>query len=147
MEHPSAGNVQRDGTGDTWDTTAPWGQDVNGSGFLFLLVAACSTNPAPSSVTPVATGSAPPMPITAYHGHASTVFAVAWSPDGRRIEAVKLAQRIETHFRSPQLHLWQTSDTEWLLALRRPDPAPRRDRSKIIPLARQLPLLDGSAHG
>ncbi len=25
------------------------------------------------------------MTITAYHGHTSTIFAVAWSPDGTRI--------------------------------------------------------------
>src|SRR6266566_131167 len=52
---------------------------------LFLLVAACTPIPAPSSVTPTATRSAPQASITAYHGHTSTVFAVAWSPDGRRI--------------------------------------------------------------
>lgn len=33
----------------------------------------------------MATGSAPLAPITAYHGHTSTVFAVAWSPDGKRV--------------------------------------------------------------
>ena len=53
--------------------------------FLSLLVVACSASPAPSSVTPVTTGPTSPMPITAYHGHTSTVFAVAWSPDGTRI--------------------------------------------------------------
>ncbi len=52
---------------------------------LFLLVAACTPAPAPSSVTPTATGPALPATITAYHGHTSTVFAVAWSPDGTRI--------------------------------------------------------------
>src|SRR5579871_2170156 len=51
---------------------------------LSLLIAACSTSPAPPSLTPVATGSAPP-PITAYRGHTSTVFAVAFSPDGTRV--------------------------------------------------------------
>jgi hypothetical protein len=56
-------------------------------------------------------------------------------------------ERIETHFRSPQLHLWQTSGTEWLLALRRPEPAQRRNRGKIVTLARQLSLLDVSATG
>ena len=35
---------------------------------------------------------------------------------------VKNARRLETHFHSPQLDLWQLSDTEWLLALRRPEP-------------------------
>ncbi len=52
---------------------------------LFLLVAACAPAPSPSSVTPTATGSTQAATITAYHGHTSTVFAVAWSPDGTRI--------------------------------------------------------------
>jgi len=50
------------------------------------------------------------------------------------------ARRLETHFRSPQLDLWQLSDTEWLLALRRPEPSPRKKAGKIVPLAQQLPL-------
>ncbi len=52
---------------------------------LLMLVAACAPAPSPSSVTPTATGSAQAATITAYHGHTSTVFAVAWSPDGTRI--------------------------------------------------------------
>jgi eukaryotic-like serine/threonine-protein kinase len=52
---------------------------------LSLLVVACSNNAAPPSVTPVATGSTPPTAISSYHGHTSTVFAVAWSPDGTRL--------------------------------------------------------------
>jgi WD40 repeat protein len=52
---------------------------------LFLLLAACSAVPAPSAATPTASRSALPTTITAYHGHTSTVFAVAWSPDGTRI--------------------------------------------------------------
>ncbi len=52
---------------------------------LLMLVAACAPAPSPSSVTPTATGSVQAATITAYHGHTSTVFAVAWSPDGTRI--------------------------------------------------------------
>jgi WD40 repeat protein len=52
---------------------------------LLLLVAACAPAPAVSSVTPTASGSIQRATIAAYHGHTSTVFAVAWSPDGRRI--------------------------------------------------------------
>jgi WD40 repeat protein len=52
---------------------------------LSLLVAACTSAPAPRSVTPAASGSAQATTITAYHGHTSTIFAVAWSPDGRCI--------------------------------------------------------------
>ena len=82
-----------------------------------------------------------------YQATALSEYALQVSPDHQRIEAVKNSRRIETHFRSPQLHLWQTSQTEWLLALRRPDPAPHRSRSKIVALARQLPLLEGGATG
>jgi hypothetical protein len=44
---------------------------------LVLLVAACSNTPAPPSVTPAASEPAPAAMISAYHGHTSTVFAVA----------------------------------------------------------------------
>ena len=82
-----------------------------------------------------------------YQATALSEYALHLSPDHQRIEAVKNPRRIETHFRSPQLHLWRTSDTEWLLALRRPDPAPRRNRGKIVAQARQLPLPFSRATG
>jgi hypothetical protein len=47
----------------------------------------------------------------------------------------------------PQLDLWQLSETEWLLALRRPDLVPRRNRGKLVALARQLPLPFSRATG
>ncbi len=52
---------------------------------LFLLVTAGAPAPSPSSVTLTASGPAQRAAITAYHGHTSTVFAVAWSADGTRI--------------------------------------------------------------
>jgi WD40 repeat protein len=52
---------------------------------LSLLVAACSNTPAPPSVTPTSSRLVQDATITAYHGHTSTIFAVTWSPDGRRI--------------------------------------------------------------
>ncbi len=66
-----------------------------------------------------------------YQATALSEYALHLSPDHQRIEAVKNPRRIETHFRSPQLHLWQTSDTEWLLALRRP-------KRRIARLAHQV---------
>lgn len=51
---------------------------------VFLLVTACSTTPALPSVTPTASRLLPEV-ASAYHGHISAVFAVAWSPDGRQI--------------------------------------------------------------
>jgi hypothetical protein len=63
------------------------------------------------------------------------------------IAEVKNPRRIETHFRSPQLDLWQLSETEWLLALRRPEPVAHKKRSKIVPLAEQLVLPDFGATG
>ena len=65
----------------------------------------------------------------------------------QRITEVKNARRLETHFRSPQLDLWQLSDTEWLLALRRPEPVARKKRSKIVSLAEQLVLPEFGATG
>jgi putative transposase len=65
----------------------------------------------------------------------------------QQITEVKNARRIETHFRSPQLDLWRISDTEWLLALRRPEPVARKKPGKIIVLAEQLTLPEFSAIG
>jgi hypothetical protein len=75
------------------------------------------------------------------------LYSIAFQRWKEQIAEVIRARRLQTHFRSPQLHLWQLSDTEWLLALRRPDLAPRRSRGKIVALARQLPLLQWSATG
>ena len=76
-----------------------------------------------------------------------SLYSVRLSPDQQQITEVKNARRLETHFRSPQLDLWQVSDTEWLLALRRPEPGVRSKRSKLVALARQLPLPEWSATG
>jgi transposase len=75
-----------------------------------------------------------------------SLYSIRLSPD-QQITDVKNARRLETHFRSPQLDLWQLSDTEWLLALRRPEPVARKKPGKIVPLARQLPLPEFGAIG
>jgi hypothetical protein len=64
-----------------------------------------------------------------------------------QITEVRDPRRLETHFRSPQLDLWQVSDTEWLLALRRPESDPRKKRNKIIVRAVQLALPEFGATG
>jgi len=76
-----------------------------------------------------------------------SLYSVRLSPDRASITEVKNAHRLETHFRSPQLDLWQLSNTEWLLALRRPEPVARKKQSNIVPLARQLPLPEFGATG
>ena len=81
-----------------------------------------------------------------YQTTALTLYSVRHAPD-QQITEVANPRRLETRFRSPQLDLWQLSDTEWLLALRRPEPAPRRNRGKIVALARQLPLPEVGATG
>jgi hypothetical protein len=43
--------------------------------------------------------------------------------------------------------LWQISDTEWLLALRRPEPAARKKAGKIVSLVEQLVLPEFGATG
>jgi hypothetical protein len=75
-----------------------------------------------------------------------SLYSVRLSSD-HQITEVTNPRRLETRLRSPQLDLWQTSETEWLLALRRPDPAPRRNRGKIVALARQLPLPEVGTTG
>ncbi len=64
----------------------------------------------------------------------------------QQIMEVTNPRRLETRFRSPQLDLWQLSDTEWLLALRRPVDAKRKSGKKL-PAARQLSLLESIAIG
>ncbi len=72
-----------------------------------------------------------------YQATALSPYTLRFSPDHQQIEAVKNPHRIETHFRSPQLTLWRTSDSEWLLALRQPERNKRRVKrapSNIVPL-------------
>jgi len=83
----------------------------------------------------------------AYQATALALYSLRLDSDRASITEVKNARRIETHFRSPQLDLWQLSETEWLLALRRPEPSVRKKPGNIVPLARQLPLPEFSAIG
>jgi transposase len=82
-----------------------------------------------------------------YQATALSLYSIRLASDQQQITEVKNARRIETHFRSPQLDLWQLSDTEWLLALRRPEPVARKKPGNIVPLARQLPLPEFGAIG
>src|SRR5215469_8790733 len=51
---------------------------------VMLLLTACSTTPGRPSAS--ATATTPVLAVvSAYHGHTSLVYAVAWSPDGTRI--------------------------------------------------------------
>jgi hypothetical protein len=81
-----------------------------------------------------------------YQATALSLYSVRFSPD-QQIMEVKNPRRIETHFRSPQLDLWQVSDTEWLLALRRPESGVRKTRNKLVVLAEQLSLPEFGATG
>ncbi len=76
-----------------------------------------------------------------------SLYSVRLSSDQQQITEVKNARRLETHFRSPQLDLWQLSDTEWLLALRRPEPVARKKQSKIVAQVSQLILPEFGATG
>ncbi len=76
-----------------------------------------------------------------YQATPLSIFPVTFQPDHNHIAQVQHPRRIETHFRSPQLELWQYSETEWLLALRRPDYAKRKPRLTRSPEAIQLVLL------
>jgi transposase len=81
-----------------------------------------------------------------YQTTALSLYSVRLAPD-HQITEVMNPRRLETRFRSPQLDLWQLSDTEWLLALRRPESGRRKKRSKIVALAEQLVLLEFGATG
>lgn len=76
-----------------------------------------------------------------------SLYSIRMDAEQQQITEVKNARRIETHFRSPQLDLWRLSDTEWLLALRRPEPVVHPKAGKIVVLAEQLLLPEFEAIG
>jgi len=76
-----------------------------------------------------------------------SLYSVRLSPDRQQITKVKNERRLETHVRSPQLDIWQLSDTEWLLALRRPEPVARKKPGKIVASFEQLMLPEFGATG
>lgn len=82
-----------------------------------------------------------------YQATALAIYELSVEKDTGKIAKVTNARRLATHFRSAQLDLWQLSETEWLLALRRSEPAPRKKASKIVPLAVQLTLPSFEATG
>jgi hypothetical protein len=82
-----------------------------------------------------------------YQANTLALYSLTFEQDHEQIAEVKHARRIETHFRSPQLDLWHVSDTEWLLALRRPEPVPRKKHHKIVVPAEQLMLPEFAALG
>jgi len=65
-----------------------------------------------------------------YQATALSLYELSIEKKTGEIVEVKNPRRLETHFRSPQLDLWQVSDTEWLLALRRPAPMSHVRESK-----------------
>jgi hypothetical protein len=82
-----------------------------------------------------------------YQATALALYSIRLDTEGQQITEVKNARRLETHFRSPQLDLWQLSDTERLLALRRPEPVARKKPGKVVVLAEQLVLPEFGATG
>ena len=82
-----------------------------------------------------------------YQATALALYELSIEKDTGKIAKVTSARRLETHFRSAQLDLWQISDTEWLLALRRPEPAARKKAGKIVSLVEQLVLPEFGATG
>ncbi|HEU5376323.1 MAG TPA: helix-turn-helix domain-containing protein [Ktedonobacteraceae bacterium] len=76
-----------------------------------------------------------------------SLYSIHMDAEQQHITEVKNARRIETHFRSPQLDLWRLSETEWLLALRRPEPVARPKPGKVVVLAEQLILPEFGATG
>ncbi len=82
-----------------------------------------------------------------YQATALSLYDLSVEKDTGKIAEVTNARRLETHFRSPQLDLWQISETEWLLALRRPEPVARKKQNKGVAHASQLTLPIFSATG
>jgi len=76
-----------------------------------------------------------------YQATALSQYSITLQPDQKHIAEVKHPRRIETHFASPQLHLWQLSETEWLLALRQPERQTHK-KHRVQPAVVQLRLPD-----
>ena len=82
-----------------------------------------------------------------YQATALSLYELSFEKDTGKIAQVTNARRLETHFRSPQMDLWQLSETEWLLALRRPEAVARKKRGQVVTLAEQLLLPSFDATG
>src|SRR5260370_33738132 len=82
-----------------------------------------------------------------YQATTLSLYSIRLDAEQQQITEVRNARRIETLFRSPQLDLWRLSDTEWLLALRRPEPVARKKPGKVVALAEQLVLPEFGATG
>lgn len=82
-----------------------------------------------------------------YQATALTLYELGVEKKTGEITTVKNPRRLETHFHSSQMDLWQLSDTEWLLALRRPEPVARPKPGKVVVLAEQLFLPEFEAIG
>jgi len=82
-----------------------------------------------------------------YQATALSLYELTIEKKTGEIAEVKNPRRLETHFRSPQLDLWRISDTEWLLALRRPAQVMRKKQGKVVVLAEQLMLPEFDATG
>ena len=82
-----------------------------------------------------------------YQATALALYELGVEKKTGEITAVKNPRRLETHFHSPQMDLWKVSDTEWLLALRRPEPVARKKPGRVVVLAEQLILPHFGATG
>ncbi len=67
-----------------------------------------------------------------------SAYSFEWKRDGRHIREVTNPKVVQTHFRSPQLSLFELGPHEWLLCLRAPEYAPRRQNRTELALQ---PLL------
>jgi transposase len=78
-----------------------------------------------------------------YQATTLSEYGLRLTSDHKRIEAVKNPRRIETHFVSPQLHLWQRSETEWLLAYKQPERTRRRVKRPMVSMVQPyLPEME-----
>ena len=68
-------------------------------------------------------------------------FTVSFQADKKRFRAVKLLQRFDTQYRSPQLSLWSEDEVKWLLARRLPDYRVRHRQPHEGSGIAQLPLF------
>jgi hypothetical protein len=71
------------------------------------------------------------------------LYSVEFFEESQRIRAIKNPRLIETHFRSPQLALFELGPDEWRLFMKLPEYVPRKRKRQINAIT-QLPLFPES---
>ena len=65
-------------------------------------------------------------------------YTVEYQPDHKQLRSIADPRIYETHYRSPQLPLWQFGDDEWIKILRIPPPRGRKKHAESSVMQERL---------